>query len=88
MLIDKINELVDNKEEWFFDLLTEMTENGDYGDNLSGDYPDDVDFDGYEFYISKETWSRCGSDYYSATIPLEHVVRKLRKEKLDLIKNI
>ena len=87
MLINKMHEWVIDKEEWFFDFLTEMTENNDYGDNLSGDYPDEVEFDGTEFYLSKETWSRCGSDWYSATIPVEDVVKKLRKEKLETIKN-
>lgn len=87
MLVNKIYEWVENKEEWFIDFLAEMTDDDKYGADLSGYYPD-VEFDGDEFDLRYESYSRCGgSDYYYASIPVEDVVRKLRKEKLDLIKN-
>lgn len=87
MLVEKIKNWIDNKEEWFFDFLTEMTKDGKYGDDMSGDYPDDVEFDDNEVDIRNETWNRCGSDYYYASIPVEHIVKKLRKDKLEEIKN-
>jgi len=83
-----MNEWVDNEDEWFIDFLAEMTNGDKYGDDLSGYYPD-VDFDGDEFDLRYYSYNRCGdSDQYYASIPVEDVVRKLRKEKLDLIKNI
>ena len=88
MLVNKMEKWVDDEDEWFIDFLAEMTKNDNYGDDLSGYYPD-VEFDENEFDLRYESYNRCGdSDYYYATIPIEDVVRKLRKEKLDLIKNI
>ncbi len=88
MLIDKMKEWIEYEDEWFTDFLTEMTKNGTYGDDISGDYPD-IEFDDNEFNLSYVSYDRCGdSDYYYATIPTGDVVRKLRKEKLKLIKNI
>lgn len=87
MLVNEMYKWVENEEEWFFDFLAEMTEGDKYGDDISGSYPE-VEFDGEDFELSYTSYNRCGdSDYYYATIPLEDVVRKLRKEKLELIKN-
>lgn len=86
MIIDKIEKWIDVEEEWFVDFLTEMTTDEKYGDVLSGSYLDDMEIDGDDIYISYSSSNRCGeSDYYSATIPVEHVINKLRTEKLEKI---
>lgn len=88
MLVEKIQEWIDDEEEWFSDFLTEMTKDRKYGDDLTGEYPD-IEYDKETFDLRYESYNRCGdSDYYYASIPVEDVVRKLRKEKLELIKNI
>ena len=90
MLVNKIKQWIDNEEEWFINFLTEMTKNEICGDDLSGYDVDDVDFDidTNEICMRYDYSTRCGdSDSLFANIPVEHVIRKLRKDKLDLIKN-
>lgn len=86
MLVNKIKKWVDNEEKWFIEFLADMTKNEKYGENLTGEYHD-VEFDGEDLNLTYELYNRCGdSDYYYATIPLEDVVRKLRKDKLEQLK--
>jgi len=89
MIIDKIKKWIIIEKEWFIDFLTEMTINEDYGDDISGSYPDNIELENDKIYISYSTSNRCGdSDYYLATIPIADVIRKLRLEKLEtIIKN-
>ncbi len=85
MLVNEIKKWVDNEEEWFTDFLLEMTESEKYGDEL--DNYDDIEFDDKAIWMTYSYSTRCGdNDYYHANIPVEDVVRKLRKEKLEIIK--
>ena len=87
MLVDKINEWINNEEEWFVEFLAEMTEDEKYGDDLSDYYPD-VEIDGKEIWLTYEYSTRCGDyDNYYAHIPITDVIQKLRKEKLEVLKN-
>jgi len=89
MLVNEIEKWIDNEEEWFEDFLTEMTKDEKYGDDLSNYAIDDSEIDGDNIWLSYSYSSRCGdSDYLHANIPIVDVVRKLRKDKLDEIKNI
>lgn len=87
MLVNKIKQWIYNDEDWFTDFLTEMTKDGKYGDNLNGEYPD-IEIDDDEIELIYYKYDRCGdSEQYYALIPIEHVVKKLRKDKLELLKN-
>jgi len=86
MLVNKIEKWIDNEEEWFMDFLIEMTESEKYGDEL--DSYDDIEIDGNNIWMTYSYSTRCGdSDSFHANIPVEHVIRKLRKDKLEEIKN-
>ena len=45
MIIDKIKKWIIIEKEWFIDFLTEMTINEDYGDDISGSYPDNIELE-------------------------------------------